>query len=104
MSQNKFRNIYIHREGTDLWSNDQLQTTNDQIVNSLMVSFYPDQPALDLLTPVRGSQVSGLQGEAYETFKVQKAEECISLAEQRLPALREAIDRVYTSSPLTYQR
>ena len=98
------RNIYIHREGTDLWSNDQLLTTNDPRVNSLMVSFYPDQPALDLLTPVRGSQVSGLQGEAYETFKAQKAEECIRQAEQRLPVLRGAIDRVYTSSPLTYQR
>jgi all-trans-retinol 13,14-reductase len=100
------RNIYIHREGTDLWANGQIngQMVNDKMVNSLMVSFYSDQPALDLLTPVRGSQIADLQGGNYETFKAQKAEECIRLAEQRLPALRGAIDKVYTSSPLTYQR
>jgi all-trans-retinol 13,14-reductase len=96
------RNIYLHREGTDLWANDPMM--NDKMINSLMVSFYPDQPALDLLTPVRWSQVADLQGEAYEAFKAQKAEECIRLAEQRLPALRGAIDKVYTSSPLTYRR
>ena len=95
------RNIFVHREGTDMWANDQ---TNRPIVNSLMVSFYPDQPALDLLTPMRWSEVANLQGEDYRGFKAQKTEECLQLAEQRLPGLREAIDQVYTSSPLTYQR
>ena len=99
------RNIYIHREGMDLWANDQM--VNSQIVNSLMVSFYPDQPALDLLTPVAWRQVaqwSEQRDEAYKAFKEQKAEECIRLAESRLPELRGAIEQVYTSSPLTYRR
>ena len=96
------RNIFVHQEGTDLWANDQM--VNDQMVNSVMVSFYPDQPALDLLTPVRWDEVAGLQGEGYEAYKAQKTEACIRLVENRLPALRGAIDKVYTSSPLTYKR
>ena len=98
------RNIFVHREGTDLWANDQRLTTNDQMVNSVMVSFYPDQPALDLLTPMRWSEVADLRGEDYEAVKAQKTEACIRLVEQRLPALRGAIEHVYTSSPLTYNR
>jgi len=92
------RNIFVHREGTDLWNVDTSK------VNSVMVSFYPDQAALDLLTPMRWSQVADLRGEDYEAFKAQKAEECIRLVEKRLPALRGAIEHVYTSSPLTYNR
>ncbi|MBO4250122.1 MAG: NAD(P)/FAD-dependent oxidoreductase [Paludibacteraceae bacterium] len=95
------RNIFVHRPEADLWTPDTMQ------VNSLMVSFYPGQSALDLLTPLQWSQVSQWadhRDEAYEAFKQQKTEECILLAEQRLPELRGAIEQVYTSTPLTYQR
>ena len=95
------RNIFVHRPEADLWHPDTTQ------VNSLMVSFYPGQPALDLLTPMRWSQVSQWaehRDAEYEAFKAQKAEECLQLAEQRLPELRGAIDRIYTSTPLTYRR
>ena len=105
------RNIFIHREGADLWSNGPLndQIVNDQIVNSLMLSFYPDQPAMDILTPMRWSQVAqwaecppGHRGEEYEAFKQRQTEECLRLAEKRLPDLRGAIEAVYTSTPLSY--
>ena len=95
------RNIFVHRPDTDVWHIDT------STVKSAMVSFYPGQPALDILTPVRWSQVSGWaeQRDAeYEAFKAQKTEECIRLVESRLPQLRGAIDKVYTSTPLTYQR
>jgi len=95
------RNIYLHRPKADLWHPD---TT---AVNSMMVSFYPCQPALDLLTPIHWNQVAQWEeqrGADYENFKAQKAEECIRMAEKRLPDLRGAIDAVYTSTPLTYQR
>ena len=95
------RNMYVHRADVDLWDIDT------RSVNSVMISFYPDQAALDLLTPLRWSQVSPWtehRGEDYEAFKQQKAEECIRLAEKRLPELRGAIDQIYTSTPLTYQR
>jgi phytoene dehydrogenase-like protein len=53
---------------------------------------------------MRWSEVADLQREDYEAYKAQKAEACIRLVEQRLPALRGAIEHVYTSSPLTYNR
>ena len=95
------RNIFIHHPETDLWAPDTTQ------VNSVMVSFYPGQPALDLLTPLRWSQVSQWaehRDEAYEAFKAQKVEECVQLVQERLPELPHAIEQVYTSTPLTYQR
>jgi all-trans-retinol 13,14-reductase len=47
---------------------------------------------------------AGHRGEDYVAFKQRKTEECLALVEQRLPQLRGAIDHVYTSTPLTYQR
>ncbi len=98
------RNLFLHKADTDLWNPDTSS------VNSLMVSFYPDQQALDLLTPIRWKQVEqwaenpfGHRGDDYLEFKRHKAEECIRMAESRLPLLRDAVDKVYTSTPLSYQ-
>ena len=64
---------------------------------------------VDLLTPMRWDEVSrwsdkrmGHRGEDYVQFKAARTEACIELVEHRLPQLRPAIDRIYTSSPLTY--
>lgn len=99
------RNIFVHRENADLWN------INTEQVNSVMVSFYPDQPAIDLLTPMKWSDVAqwadkpvGRRGEDYVAYKNNKVEQCVRLIEHRLPSLRDAIDHVYTSSPLTYHR
>ena len=35
-------------------------------------------------------------------FKAQKTEECLRRAEPFLPGLHQAIDRIYTSTPLSY--
>jgi all-trans-retinol 13,14-reductase len=45
----------------------------------------------------------GRRGEDYEAFKRQKAEELLTLLEQRMPGTRAGITRYYTSSPLTYR-
>ena len=65
---------------------------------------------IDLLTPMHWEEVSpweqtkvGRRGYEYEIFKQQKAEECIELAAQYTPGLREAIDIYYTSTPLTWR-
>ncbi|MGN0236127.1 MAG: phytoene desaturase family protein [Paludibacteraceae bacterium] len=94
------RNLFIHREGADLWQNP---------TDSMLVHFYPNEHALDLLTPMRWEEVSawadkprGRRGEDYVAFKAQKTEECLQRAEQYIPDLRQAIDRVYTSTPLSY--
>lgn len=99
------KNIYVHRSDADLWN------LSTEQVNSVMVSSYPDQDAIDLLTPMRWSEVerwadkpAGRRGEDYVAYKNEKVEQCLQLVEKRLPALRGAIDHVYTSSPLTYQR
>lgn len=94
------RNLFIHREGADLWQNP---------TDSMLVHFYPDAHALDILTPMRWEEVApwadkprGRRGEDYVAFKAQKTEECLRRAEPFLPGLHQAIDRIYTSTPLSY--
>lgn len=65
---------------------------------------------IDLLTPITWEQVQsweqttvGRRGQDYMEWKQRKADECIRLAETVLPGLRESIERVYISTPLTYR-
>lgn len=103
------RNLYVNRRDADLWNPDCTRT------ESVLVHFYVPEKGeyathLDLISPMAWEAVSkysslpkGRRGEEYEALKQRKAEECISLVEQRLPGLRDAIAQVWTSSPLTYQ-
>lgn len=43
------------------------------------------------------------RGEAYEKFKLEKTEKMIEALEKKIPGLRHAIRRIYTSSPLSYR-
>ncbi|MBQ4508597.1 MAG: NAD(P)/FAD-dependent oxidoreductase [Paludibacteraceae bacterium] len=99
------KNIFVHRPDADLWHPVTTQT------DSVMISFYPDKDAIDLLTPMRWADVAkwadkpqGWRGEDYVDYKKQKVEQCLQLIEHRLPSLRSAIDHIYTSTPLTYYR
>lgn len=99
------RNLFIHDNDTDLWDVD---TSSPR---SVMVSFYHQQPAVDLLTPLRWSQVAkwscteaGSRGNDYVAYKQQLVEGCLRVVEKRLPQLRDSIDRIFTSTPLTYYR
>jgi all-trans-retinol 13,14-reductase len=49
----------------------------------------------------KGTQV-GRRGEAYETFKQQRAERLLDELEKQMPGTRNNIERYYTSTPLTY--
>ena len=106
------RNIYVYSENADPW---HLHTEQ---VEGVLVSFY-QQPtdssnncdclALDLLTPMRWQQVEqwadttkGKRGDSYVNFKKQKIEECLTHVADRLPLLSSAIDRAYSSTPITY--
>ena len=98
-------NLFVHSGDADLWNPDT------SVPQSVMVSFYAGQPAVDLLTPMRWQQVerwadtkAGRRGDDYVGMKRQVVEDCLRLVERRLPDLRGAIDRVYTSTPLTYCR
>jgi phytoene dehydrogenase-like protein len=44
-----------------------------------------------------------MKGEGYEKFKFEKTEKMIEALEKRIPNLRHAIKRIYTSSPLSYR-
>ena len=43
------------------------------------------------------------RGEQYERFKLEKTEKMIEALEKKIPNLRHAIKRIYTSSPLSYR-
>lgn len=102
------KNIFIHKPEADLWNVD---TTS---VNSIMISTYPVQneaytPAIDILTPIRWQQVTrwaattqGRRGEDYVAFKNDLTEQCLRMAEQAIPDIRSSIDKVFTSTPLSY--
>ncbi|MGU3376633.1 phytoene desaturase family protein [Chryseobacterium sp. M5A1_1a] len=43
------------------------------------------------------------RGKQYEEFKLEKTEKMIEALEKKIPNLRHAIERIYTSSPLSYR-
>ena len=65
--------------------------------------------ALDLLTPMNWEEVEAFQNskvgnrpEEYNALKEEKLRGCIKLASTVIPGLEDAIEMVYTSTPLTY--
>ncbi len=111
----KYRNrgIYIH-EMPDIWHADYGKGSPTE---SLFINFAcPPASAegyattVDLLTPMLWEQVAewsdsriGHRPEGYKEFKQRKAEEAIQLAVRYIPELAGNIEKVYTSSPLTYR-
>ena len=65
---------------------------------------------IDLLTPMFWSEVQqwedttvARRGDSYKAMKRRKAEAIVTIAEQQLPGLRDAVEEIYTSTPLTYR-
>lgn len=107
--QNHNDYVYAH---PNIWDSFEA----DEPVSGVMVSYrVPEDGSdyvrqIDLLTPVQWDKCSqwaethlGHRGEDYEAWKKQKADECIALAETVAHGLRESIEDVYISSPLTYR-
>jgi all-trans-retinol 13,14-reductase len=106
----KNRNVFIHRKDTDLW-----RYQPDKSLSSVLVSYYvPDSDktyaqGIDILTPMFWSEVeqwkdrpAGHRGDDYLAFKAAKAEACIEFVSRQIPELKDCIDKVYTSTPLSY--
>lgn len=104
------KNLFVHRSDADLWR------PSTRHVESVLVNFYVPEdgssftPCIDLLTPMSWQQVKqwadkprGRRGEDYVAFKEEKTEECLRLVEPFLPDLRQSIDHIYSSSPLSYK-
>ncbi len=107
--QNK--NLFLYEEGANIWNIYSNEQPKGVLVSYGCIT--PGQKyasSIDLLCPMQMEEVAqwtettiGHRGADYEAFKARKAEQCISFAEKHIPGLREAIDHVYTSTPLTYR-
>jgi len=103
------RNIYIHRQDADLWR-PRPSVTESVLVNwAVPYDGSGDAISIDLLSPMYWSEVEKWsefplrhRGDDYVEFKNAKTAACIELASSRLPGLKDAVDRVYTSTPLSY--
>jgi len=103
------RNLFVHERNADLW-NVNWGRTESVLVHFGVPETGSDRAAcVDLLSPMSWKEVEkwkdfpvGRRGEDYVSFKEEKTEACLKLVEKRLPGLREAIDRIYTSTPLSY--
>ena len=104
------RNVYVHTGTADLWRYKQ-----DDPLASVLVSYYiPDTdeqyaPGIDLITPMCWSEVerwkdtpAGKRGNDYVAMKDAKTEVCIELVSKQIPELKGCVDKIFTSTPLSY--
>ena len=96
--------IYVHRAGTTIWND------TDKRVNHILIYTYPNQSAIDILTPMDWQEVEawcehpmGQRGDEYDQLKKKKAKQCIDLALTAIPELQEQIVQTWSSTPLTWQ-
>ncbi|MBP5318838.1 MAG: NAD(P)/FAD-dependent oxidoreductase [Paludibacteraceae bacterium] len=103
-------NKYLY-EQADLWNYQAGKT------DRVLASYYPDTVApdgsctqIDLLTPMTWDEVAawaempmGKRGQSYVDMKRAKTEACVRLASKRIPELADAIEKDYTSTPLSYR-
>jgi len=96
------KNLYIYKN-SDMWS-------YSGITDRILVSSYNRENAIDILTPMSWAEVEkwadktpGKRGDDYVQMKAKKCEECLMLAETQIPGIRDAIERIFTSTPLTYR-
>ncbi|MDR0349852.1 MAG: NAD(P)/FAD-dependent oxidoreductase, partial [Tannerella sp.] len=105
------RNIYVHQKDADLWHVKAVDTP----VSVLVYYPVPDEgdeyvQSIDLLTPMHWSEVErwantsvGCRGEDYAAMKEAKAAACIEFVSRQIPDLHAGIDKIFTSTPLSYQ-
>ena len=109
------RNQYIYRigNGESLW--DPFNAKGGE-VSRVLASYYAQKDsdgsalALDLLTPMNWDEVEafsetgvGNRPAEYAALKDEKLQQCIKLASRVIDGLEDAVERAYTSTPLTYR-
>lgn len=101
-------NLYFYDESADLWRFEPSSAPK-----AALVSFYPSDgeyaDRIDILTPMAFSEVSewadsriGSRPEAYRDFMKGRTEALLSFVARWMPDLPAAVERAYTSSPLSY--
>jgi all-trans-retinol 13,14-reductase len=103
------RNIFIYRN-SNIWDYKYEGGVTSVLVNYKAPDDGVYASGIDILAPMHWEEVSrwadtsvGKRGSDYEEFKQQKAESCINLASERIPSLKDCIEKIYTSTPLTYR-
>lgn len=104
-------NVFVY-DKPNVWT----MTEGNDPVKGVMISARvsedgsDDLRQIDLLTPMPWNECQawadttvGRRGEDYKAFCQQKTEQCLALAEQYIPDLREMAEQCYTSTPLTYR-
>jgi len=106
------RNIYIH-QGNDVWEEGNIPA--DQQPQCVLVSFAPPLSGdyadnIDLLTPMLWSDVEKFADSTpmnrcseYNELKARKAIQLINIVNQYIPELKNSVESIYTSTPLTYR-
>ena len=97
----------------DLW---HTSFGKDSEVQNMLINYNtndedsPFATNIDLITPMSWEAVSewadstlGHRPDEYKAFKQRKAEECIALADKYIKGLADSIERIWTSTPLTYR-
>ena len=113
-------NIYWHRNIDSVWITED-KNSAEFFPESFMISMSPPKKDtsftdnISLLTYMNYNEVKKWEntfntktninerGEDYELFKKEKAEKMMAILEKRFPNIRECIDGIYTSTPLTYR-
>lgn len=108
------RNLFIYDGNLSPW--DFYNYRPNAKIHGAMVSFQPPKPGstmahnIDILVPMHYEEVAQWsdtcimkRGSEYEDFKKDKADECIKYVSKYLPDLSKSVDRIYTSTPLTYR-
>jgi all-trans-retinol 13,14-reductase len=123
LKPNKFpyknQNYYVHIEEDGIWNSTDYDTKSWPKSYCLFVSPCSKNKqyaeAVSVLTYMRFADVAAWEnttntvtkeewrGEAYEQFKKEKAAKLLSEVYKEFPELKEAIQYIYTSTPLTYR-
>ena len=104
-------NVFVY-DKPNVWS---MTEENDPVKGVMVSARVPEDGSdmlrqIDLLTPMPWQECKewedtkvGHRGEDYKAFCKQKTEQCLTLAEQYIPGLRDMVEHCYTSTPLTYR-
>ena len=104
-------NVFVY-DKPNVWT---MTEENDPVKGVMISARAPEDGSdslrqIDLLTPMPWHECEawadtrvGRRGDEYKAFCREKAAQCLTLAEQYIPGLRDMVEQCYTSSPLTYR-
>ncbi|MDR2466208.1 MAG: NAD(P)/FAD-dependent oxidoreductase [Prevotellaceae bacterium] len=104
------RNIFVY-DSEDVWGEHRRSPAGATLVSCRVPcdgGEFTDN--IDILTPMHWEEVErwadttvGRRGDEYREFKRRRAERCVAAAERRIPGLAKCVERMHTSSPLTWR-